>query len=218
MATKPTSLDQFGSFITSLLTLLMALITGKSKKIAEIDGDKVQELIDREDKQSIINELIKFINNGWKMTYLIAARVLDLDAPAKMPFSGATLKERSGMSGRIVLDLQKIKVIHKLQEGESYITGYEFKKRLIDDKETLFNSNLIDSLVAGQDEPDMKAFLDQHRGKVLVDFGDTFSDSHGRLYVRCAIVDDERWVSDCHWLDYDFHGHSLALVSANNTK
>ena len=220
MKTKTASPAQLGSFVNSLLTLLWALITEKSKKLAEIDGEKIQEIIDRKDKQSIIDELIKFINNGWKMTYLTAARVLDLDAEPKMPFRGAKLHERIGLKGRIALDFKKITAIHKLKEGESYITGHEFKKRLIEDKETLFSSNLIDFLIANQDELDIKSFLDQYRDKVLFDFGDTFYDSSGRLYARALIVDGGRWVSDCDWVVVDYGGHNpaLALVLAKETK
>ncbi len=201
--------------------MLFSIMTSKkflSLVEEKIDFGKLQDIMNPQDKSDLVNVFIQLINNGWKMTYLVAARVLDLNAEPKLPFSGAKLHERIGMSGKIVLDFKEIKAINKLKEDEGYISGHKFKKRLIDDKETLFNSNLIDELITDQDEPDVKAFLDKYKDKVLVDFGDVFSGSGGDLCVRCAIVFVGRWVSHYRWLGYGWYERSLALVLAKETK
>ncbi len=49
--------------------LFVTMLTEKSKKISEIDGQKIQDAIDMPDKENFLSEFIKWINNGCKLTY-----------------------------------------------------------------------------------------------------------------------------------------------------
>lgn len=218
MAKKPASLDQVGALMLKLTSIFLGFITGKNKKIEQIDGGKIQEIIDEENTDSILDVIIQLINNGWKMTIIVAQRVINFDAVAKLPFSKAKFYGRTGigMVGTVAIDFKKIKAVNKLEKGESYITGNEFISRLKKAKEKLFGANLIDLLVNNQNDLDVKEFLNQYRGKVLVDFEDVFAGSNDYLYIRYAIVNDGVWVSYCRWLGDDFDEPFLALVVAKD--
>lgn len=69
---KKVSLAQLGALLTMLHTVWMGMLTGKSDKFADIDGDKIQEAIDIPDKENFLAELIKWINNGCRLEYILA--------------------------------------------------------------------------------------------------------------------------------------------------
>jgi len=211
MATKANK-EQVATFLGALVTLLL----GKhSEKISKIDGEKIQQAIDTDDKAGLLDRIIKFINNGCNFVLVIAQHVINFDTEAKVPFEGAKLDTRTGLTGNVSFEPKKWIAKNELKDGETSITGHEFLKRLQAGKKVLPNSNMIDWLIEHQDEPGVKEFLDQYRGKVLYAFGDIFRNSGGDLCVRCALVSDERWVSRCSWLDDGFLEHDLALFLAN---
>lgn len=65
---KPTTLGQIGQLLMMISNLFVTMLTEKSKKISEIDGDKIQNAIDMPDKENFLSEFIKWINNGCKLT------------------------------------------------------------------------------------------------------------------------------------------------------
>ncbi len=66
---KPTTLGQIGQLLMMISNLFVTMLTEKSKKISEIDGDKIQSAIDISDKENFLSEFIKWINNECKLTY-----------------------------------------------------------------------------------------------------------------------------------------------------
>ena len=66
---KPTTLGQIGQLLLMISNLFVTMLTEKSKKISAIDGDKIQEAIDMPDKENFLDEFIKWMNNGCKLTY-----------------------------------------------------------------------------------------------------------------------------------------------------
>lgn len=207
----PASVGQVKSLIAKVLTWLLGLITEGKKDVPNIDFNAIQKIIDGDDKKMVGN-LIEFINRGFEFVIVVAQHVINFDLPATVPFSGATLNERIGLTGTIAFKPEEWIAKNELQAGETYITGHEYLKRLKASKNQLPNSNQIDWLVEHQNEPGVKEFLEQYKGKVLYAFGDVFRGSGGGLYVRCMVWDGGAWVSDYGWLDGDFYEHRLALL------
>ncbi len=96
---KTATIFQFSAFFTVLHTLLLGLVTNKNTKICEIDGDRIQEIIDRENKGDFIDELIKFINNSGRVqrptVKLRSAKVLTIADYQE----AAKIIEQDGTSG-----------------------------------------------------------------------------------------------------------------------
>lgn len=209
MAKKATT-SQIGSFLSGLIALFFS---EKAEKIvSELQYAKIQDAIDWEDKLELLKRIVKFINNGFNFVIDVAQHVINFDASAKMPFAGASLSERDyAITGDVAFNPSEWIAKNELKDGETYITGHEFLKRLKAGKKVLPNSNMINWLVEHQNELGVKEFLEQYKGKVLYAFGDIFRDSDGDLCVRCAIWDGDAWVSSCYWLGLTFVEHLLAL-------
>ena len=72
------------------------MVINNSKKLSEIDGDKIQEAIDAEDKETFFDNLIKFINNGCRFNYILANVFMVGDIFRQRATKGDTRMDISG--------------------------------------------------------------------------------------------------------------------------
>ena len=207
MANQPASLQQVGAFITSLFTLFWGLVIDKNKKLADIESGKIQKLIDQQDKRSLIDEIIKFINNGGQMQMVGNHEVNTNNMPA-LPFAGATVEfhEKRG-----VVAIQPSKVTLHLspnQKDGKVIKGHNLRKEL--KGMPVMDACELDYYLANP-----HLIPEEWKGKVVFFWGTIFRNSGVGLFVRCLIWFDDAWQSCYRWLGDDFDGNVSEALSAN---
>jgi len=205
MANQPASLQQVGAFITSLFTLFWGLVTNKSKKLADIESGKIQELIDRQDKRSLIDEIIKFINNGGRMQ-MVGNHEVNTDIMPALPFPGATI-EYHKKRGMVAINPSKVVLHLSPNQKNGKTQGHNLRKEL--KGMPVMDACELDYYLANP-----HLIPEEWKGKAVFFWGTIFRYSDDSLCVRCLVWRGGAWVSSYGWLDNDFDGFLPAALSA----
>jgi hypothetical protein len=148
--------------------------------------------------------------------------VIDLSAPARLPFDGASLEVHRGegivklerRSDDLYLDGKKLNLfVSKKQKGG--IVGHELRKEL-EKRGGNVSTKVLDHLV---DHPDLwpESWKKDKDGNTVYVFfwDDIFRDPKGHLCVRYGYWREGRVVSSCGWLDRGWSGRSPAASLAS---
>ncbi len=199
---------QSNEFIGKLLVKL------SDEKIAQIDKQKIQKVIDSltSKDDTVIDNFIRFINNGCRLQ-IIGNHEIDTNRIPNLPFDGATT-ESHGKSGKMVLDFSKLDFYLADEQKNGSIIGHELRKKL--KNKSVMNACVLDHLLENPQLIPEEWKKDANGNTRYIFFwGTIFRDSDGDLYVRYLCWSGGEWCSSCGWLDGGFVSRFPALVSAN---
>ncbi len=148
---------------------------------------------------------------------------VNLDAPPKLPFDGAEVKENAG-GGWVKVERRKTglfvdgkKIILHLDEGQKdgkVMVGTKLAEALTG--KSVEHPNVLDALM---EHPHLipDEFKQDGQGRTIYIFfwAVKFRDRDGSLYVRYLCWDGGAWRSDCYWRGHDWGVQSPAAVRAS---
>ena len=109
-------------------------------------------------------------------------------------------------------DPKKIELVNEVKDGETAITGTEYRARL--EGKPVLNANVLDYLLKN-----LHLIPEDWKGKAIFFWGTIYRDSSGDLYVRYLDWYGGRWYWSCDWLDNGWSSnYPAALASTKNLK
>lgn len=148
---------------------------------------------------------------------------VNLDAPPKLPFDGAEVKENAG-GGWVKVERRKTglyvngkKIVLHLDEGQKdgkVMVGTKLKEALTG--KSVEHPNILDALMEHTHLiPDDWKQDGQGRTIYIFFWAVVFRHRGGFLYVRCLYWDFGAWQTDCGWLGSGWDGRNPAAVRAS---
>lgn len=168
-------------------------------------GD-LQKHIEGEEPKRVASEFEKWIANGCLLQY-VGNHVIDCDTAPFVPLGWLVEEHQKG--GQLSWDASKVKLLVKLNEGESYVGGHELRKRLKD--EPVLNANVLDYLLA---RPELVP--EEWKSRLVFFWGTIYRDSDDYLFVRYLFWNGERWHWDYYCLNDGWRAFNPAAVRAHS--
>lgn len=185
-------------------SLQVMSVFGNNADWDNVPSDIAQEIIDN--PQAAGREFTRFLQNRG-CVHIVGNHVIDCDAAPFVPKGWRVEEHQKG--GQLSWDASKVKLLVKLNEGESYVGGHELRKRLKD--EPVLNANVLDHLLA---YPEL--IPEEWKSGLVFFWGTIYRGSGDRLYVRCLSWHGRRWNWLRRWLDYGWNVYNPAASLAHS--
>lgn len=185
-------------------SLQVMSVFGNNADWDSIPSDIAQVFID--DPQAAGREFTRFLKNRG-CVHIVGNHVIDCDTAPFVPQGWRVEEHQKG--GQLSWDASKVKLLVKLNEGESYVGGHELRKRLKD--EPVLNANVLDYLLA---RPELVP--EEWKSRLVFFWGTIYRDSDAYLYVRYLFWNGERWHWDYYCLNDGWFAYNPAAVRAHS--